>query len=203
MSEESIQDDGILVIAFVEEEGADNALEILEKAKKEARFDFWDAAVIRKDVKGHYHFKEIKDSSVGKGAGVGALVGGVLGILGGPAGVALGASAGAAIGGFAASADGGLKSENLEELGHALQSGNSALVIVSNKEYLTSAQEYVAEENLTAVLHELAESVSHNMVHGQNAAYLITVAGRSISLHQLGPTHEVINILDIVIVVEE
>ncbi len=90
---------GFLVMAFTDENAADQALDAMKEAKKQQQFYFEDAAVIRQDAKGKVHYHETGDMSTGKGAGIGALVGGVLGILGGPAGVVAGAGAGAAVGG--------------------------------------------------------------------------------------------------------
>ena len=73
MSEESKASEGIRVIAFTEEEAAADALETLEKAKKDkSHSDFWDAAVIRKDERGRYYYHETRDRSTPKGAGIGA-----------------------------------------------------------------------------------------------------------------------------------
>jgi uncharacterized membrane protein len=197
MSEEKTAKEGIRVIAFVEEDAADEALKTLEKAKKEKTVQFWDAVVIRKDEKGHYYYNETKDMSTSKGAGIGALIGGILGIPGGPAGIVLGAGLGTGIGAFAANTDSGLKDETLEKFGRALQSGNSALFIVSSHEYLSAIQEYATEENATAVIQKLTADISEHMVHGQNAAYLVTAAGRSLSGHQLESDDEIVKLLGV------
>ena len=98
---------GFLVVAFTDENAADQALDAMKAAKKQQQFYFENAAVIRQDAQGKVHYHETGDMSAGKGAGIGALVGGVLGILGGPAGVALGAGVGAAVGGAIAAPDKG------------------------------------------------------------------------------------------------
>ena len=197
MSEEKTAQEGIRIIAFVEEEAADEALKTLKKAKKEKTVHFWDAVVIRKDDKGRYYYDETKDMSTGKGAGFGAVIGGLLGIAGGPAGIVLGTGIGASLGALAANTDAGLKDETLEKFGLALQSGNSSLIIVSSHEYLSAIQEYAAEENKTAVIQKLTADISEHMDHGQNAAYLVTAAGRSVSCHQLEPDDKIAKLLGI------
>jgi uncharacterized membrane protein len=185
MSEEKAAREGVRVIAFVEENAADDALDTLKKAKKEKTVEYWDAAVIRKDARGRYYYNETRDASTPKGAGIGAVIGGLIGIPGGPAGIVVGSGIGAALGGLVASADSGLKDDRLEEVGHALESGNSALLIVSSHEYLGAMQEYAGEEDTLMAMKKLTKGISEHMVQGQNAAYLITAAGRSVSCHQL------------------
>ena len=197
MSEEKSSAEGILVAAFVEEDAAENAAKALKEAKKQKQIEYWDTAVIRRDAKGEYHYKETKDTSAGKGAAVGAVIGGVIGILGGPAGVVLGAGTGAVVGGFVANSDSGFKDADLEKIGHALQSGNSALVAVTSHEYLKAAQTYAAEENVTAVLQKLSEAISDHMTRGQNVAYVVTAAGRSVSFHQVASDDPIAQLMGI------
>ncbi|UCG26136.1 MAG: DUF1269 domain-containing protein [Chloroflexota bacterium] len=195
MSEESAASEGIRVIAYNEEEAAAGALETLEKAKKDKTIQFWDAAVIRKDERGRYYYHETRDRSTPKGAGIGAVIGGLIGIPGGPAGIVVGAGLGASLGAFAASTDAGLNDDTAEELGRALKSGNSALVVVSSREYLGAIQEYAAEEETTAAIQKLTAGISEHMEHGQNVAYLVTAAGRSVSCHRLDADDDVAKLL--------
>ncbi len=197
MSEGKTAFEGILVAAYVDEGAADGVLKRVKEAKKEKTFHFWDAAVIRRDAKGSYFYNEAKDMSTGKGAGIGAVIGGVIGIAGGPAGVVLGSGLGAALGGLVASADSGLKDDSLEDVGHALESGNSALVIVSSHEYLQAMQEYGGEEDTTMAMKKLTKGISEHMAHGQNVAYTVTSAGRSVSCHELKVGGEIAELLEI------
>jgi hypothetical protein len=91
---------GLLVAAYVDERGADNALEQLKQAKKAKQFYYDDAAVVRRSAEGKVHVKETGDMSTGKGAAIGGLVGGVIGLLAGPVGWAV--LGGAAVGAIAA-----------------------------------------------------------------------------------------------------
>ena len=129
MSDQTSQDEGVagvgmLLAAYVDEGAADQTLNAMYDAEKQGTFYFDDAAVIRQDRNGQVHIKETGDMSTGKGARIGAFVGGVIGLLGGPAGVALGAGAGAAIGGISSHHDGGFSQESLKEIGGALTAGH-------------------------------------------------------------------------------
>ena len=85
MSEETKNDEGtgigLLVAAYVDERGADNALAQLKQAKKADQFYYENAAVVRRSAEGKMHTKETGDMSTGKGAGIGALIGGVIGVV--------------------------------------------------------------------------------------------------------------------------
>ena len=185
MSAENVTFEGIIVVAYPQEGAAKEMLTKATEAKKQKIFQFWDAAVIRKDEKGHYYYDETRDMSAPKGAGIGAVLGGLIGLPGGPAGIVLGAGLGAAIGGFMANTDSGLNDDRLEDVGHALQSGNSALLIISSHDYLRAMQEYAADEYTTQALNKLTTGISEHMVQGKTVAYLITSAGRSVSCHRL------------------
>lgn len=185
MSEQSTAQEGVLVIAFVEEGAAAEAMETLKEAKKDKMIDFWDAAVVRVDERGRYYYDETHDRSAARGGGIGALVGGLLGAPFGPAGLVIGAGLGASLGAFAANSDAGLKDDNVARLGQALMSGNSALLIVPDRGNLSQMQEYAAEEEVEAAIQKLIAGIAENMANGQNVAYHVTAAGRSVSCHQL------------------
>ena len=137
MSEERTTDQGVIVIAFVEEGAAAEALEKLKQAKKDKTVDYWDAAIIHRDERGRYYADETQDRSAARGGGIGAVVGGLLGMPFGPAGLVVGAGVGASIGAFVANTDAGLDDDNIERVGQALMSGNSALLIVPSRENLS------------------------------------------------------------------
>ena len=111
-TQEGIAGVGLFVAAYVDERGADQALDALKQAKKDDEIYYDDAAVVRRDAEGKVHTKETGDMTTGKGAGIGALIGGVIGLLGGPAGVAAGAAVGAAVGGIAAHGDAGFDKDS-------------------------------------------------------------------------------------------
>lgn len=101
------------------------------------------------------------------------------------------------MGAIAANTHAGLKDDTIEKLGHGLLPGNSALVIVSSREYLGAMQEYAAGERATAAVKKLTANISEHVVRGQNAAYLVNAAIRSVSCHQLGAEDGIAKLLGI------
>ena len=120
-----------VVLATFDNEGeAKEALDQLKQARKAAKLDFDDTAIIMVDSDGTLHIKDSDDVGMGKGAGRGAIVGGVIGLLAGPAGVVIGAGTGALIGGLFNEGDDGFRDEGLEALGEKLAPNSSAIVAV-------------------------------------------------------------------------
>jgi uncharacterized membrane protein len=173
---------GFLVMAFTDENSADQALDAMKEAKKQQKFYFEDAAVIRQDANGKVHYRETGDMSTGKGAGIGALVGGVLGLLGGPAGVALGAAAGTAVGGALAHGDKGFRNESLNTVGTALMPGNSAIAVITSRDFLKAVQQNVPIENIRTSVSNLAAELSNELAVGKDVAIglLLTESGLAI-----------------------
>jgi uncharacterized membrane protein len=156
----------VVVASFSEENAATETLKLLEDIRRQAKLDFDDAAIIRKDDEGKLHIKETGDTTTSKGAGIGAVVGGVIGLLAGPTGVVLGASAGTVVGGLAAKGDAGIKDERLEALGNSLAPGTSAVVIVVPEvwvESVISQLETAANEVMTEILtNDVAQKLTGN-----------------------------------------
>ncbi len=161
---------GMLIMAFTDEKGADEALKVMEDARKNQRFYFENAAVIRQDAKGKVHVRETADMHKDQGAKIGALIGGVVGILGGPAGIALGAGAGAAIGAAATHADEGFKDNNLKQAGQALKNGTSAIVAITSIPFLHDLQEKHSPEEVQTLLKEIESAISARLAEGKNVA---------------------------------
>ncbi|WP_406656459.1 DUF1269 domain-containing protein [Methanolobus sp. ZRKC2] len=154
---------GLIVAGYVDEMGADHALDSLKDAKKHGNFDFDDAAVVRRDAKGKVHIKETGDMSTGKGAGIGLLIGGVVGLLGGPAGVAVGAGAGAVVGGLAAHHDAGFDDKSLEEIGDVLPPGTSSIAVTTSKDFVEKVREHAPESERLTAAKELAVEIHDNL----------------------------------------
>lgn len=154
---------GMFVAAYVDEQGADQALDDLKQARDDGQFYWDDAAVVRNDAKGKVHIKETGDMSTGKGAGIGALVGGVIGILGGPAGIAAGAAAGAAIGAIGAHTDGGFDQKSLKELGGALPPGSSALAVTTSQDFVEEVRKESTDEDTLSLAGDIAAEISEQL----------------------------------------
>jgi uncharacterized membrane protein len=176
---------GFLVMAFLDETAADQALKAMQDAKKQKKFYFENAAVIRQDASGKVNYKETGDMKSGKGAGVGALIGGVIGILGGPAGVALGAGAGAAIGAAAAHGDAGFRDESLQTVGSALKPSTSAIAAITSDAFLRAFREQVSVDDVRATVRNLAAEISARLNEGNNVALGVLLAETGLAIKEL------------------
>lgn len=116
--------------------------------------------VVRDD--GKVKFVESKDW----GAGRGALMGGVIGILGGP----LGILAGGGIGALASKLrDSGFKNSQLETLGKSMQPGSSAAVIEISQDAVPQAEQILKVLNATQIVTEAIDSSVAELFEGEAA----------------------------------
>ena len=121
----------ILVFSFTDTHTADDVVN--EKAsQKLGGYKVVAEAVVIHEADGSVHVHEPGEG--GKGAAIGAVVGGALGLLGGPVGVLWLAAAGGAVGGVAGHFAGrSIPANDLKKIGEQLQPGSSAfLALVEN-----------------------------------------------------------------------
>ncbi|MGI9528734.1 MAG: DUF1269 domain-containing protein [Acidimicrobiia bacterium] len=159
---------GMLIGAYTAENGAGDALSALKQAKHDGEFYYDDAAVVSRDSDNKVEVKETGDMSTGKGAGIGALIGGVIGLIGGPAAVALGAGAGAAIGGLAAHADAGFDNETLARIGGALPAGTSALAVTTSKDFIEAVRYAASDADTMSMAEDIAGGIRDSLNAGQD-----------------------------------
>lgn len=153
----------VLIAAFHDQNGAENALRELKDAKKEGLIGIENAAVLWKDESGKLHFKETGDMRGGKGAAIGGVIGGVVGLIFPPA-ILAGAAVGAAVGGLSAKLrDSGFPDERLRAVGEGLQPGTSALIAVI---------EHVWVREVEQELHRYAAEVVTEVIRADVAAQL-------------------------------
>ena len=190
---------GFLVVAFTDENAADQMLDAMKAAKKQQQFYFEDAAVIRQDPQGKVHYHETGDMSTGKGAGIGALVGGVIGVLGGPAGVAVGAGVGAAIGGAIATRDSGFKNESLETVGVALKPGTSAVAAITSHDFLKAMQQQVPIEDIRTAVSNLANELSARLAEGKDVAVGLLLTGQGLAIKEIAADQDSAQVVGAVI----
>ena len=157
----------VMIATYQDESTADSVLDKLTSDNKEGLLEIQDAAVIRKDEDGKLHIKETADPTVTTGAGVGALIGGVVGLLGGPVGVVILGATGAAVGGLAASYDAGIKDESLEEIGEKLQPDSSALVVVVEQVWLDEVKTRLNEDALEIFTTILSPDFADQFIEGE------------------------------------
>ncbi len=149
----------VIVAAFNDEHGAENALRELKEAKKEKLIGIQDAAILRRDAGGKLHIKETADMRGGRGAIIGGVVGAVAGLLAGP--LVLATAAGALIGGLAAKLrDSGFPDERLKMLGKALTPGTSAIIAVIEHKWLAEYEQALAEYGANVVTEAVEASIA-------------------------------------------
>ena len=176
----------VIVAAFQNEEGAEDAFKKLKDAKKEHVIDIDNAAILRRDEDGKLHVKEVRDMSGGKGAAIGGVAGAVAGLLAGP--VVLAAGAGALIGGLAAKLrDSGFRDERLKQLGEALTPGTSALVAVIEHTWVHDVEKLLADYGANVMTETIKADIAQQLEGGHNVAYTAiatdegSIAGRMTS----------------------
>ena len=184
-SAEQVAGVGMFVAAFVNERAAEDALKILKEARRSGEFYFDDAAVIRSDDKGKVHISESGDMSTGKGAGIGALIGGVIGLLGGPGGVAIGAGAGAALGGLAAKGDAGFSNESLKEIGAALMPGSSAIAATTSQVFVEEVRRQAESGATLTAAKEIAGNIRQNLEARQDVLYSLVITENGVAASQV------------------
>ncbi len=190
---------GFLVMAFTDENAADEVLKEMKEAKKQKQFYFEDAAVVRQDAKGKVHYHETGDMHTGKGAEAGALIGGLLGILGGPAGVALGAGAGAAIGAAAAHGDAGFRDESLKSVGVALKPGTSALSVITSHDFLRAVQKEVDIADIRSMVSNLANEISSRLEEGKSMALGIIMSEEGLAVKEVAVSEDSAEVFGLVV----
>lgn len=193
---------GFLVMAFTDEAAGEEALKAMKEAKKQKRFYFEDAAVIRQDAKGKVHYQETGDMRIGKGAGIGALVGGILGALGGPAGIAIGAGAGAALGAGATHGDAGFRDDSLKTVGIALKPGTSAVTAITSDAFLRAVQQQVSLENIRTAVSNLASEISNKLNEGKNVGLGFILAETGLAFKELAVNEKSAEVVSLVITID-
>ncbi len=193
---------GFLVMAFTDENAADEVLKQLKEAKKQKQFYYEEAAVIQHPAEGKVRYHETGDMRTGRGAGAGALIGGILGLLGGPAGVVAGAGAGAAIGAAAAHGDAGFKDESLETVGVALKPGTSAVISITSSAFLKAVQKQVPEAEIHESIKNLGEEISRNLEQGKSMALGIILAEDLLAIKEVAVCDDSAEVFGLVVMDE-
>lgn len=173
----------LILAAFNDEKAADQALNELKAAKKERLIGILDAAVMRRDEKGKLHIKETAEFTGGQGAlGAGA-IGAMIGLIGGPIGVAIGGAAGALVGGIAGKLiDTGIPDERLRELGESLKPGSSAIVAIIEHTWVAEVQKQLAQAGADVLTEALKEDIAKQLEDGKEVTYSALAAGGALSV---------------------
>lgn len=182
MSDKSVH---VIVAEFHDEQAATAAYKELKDKKNLRLIQMENSAVVRKDEKGKLHIKETHDMGGGKGAGIGLLVGGAIGLLSGGVGLVAAGAAGAVVGGLAAKLhDGGFKDDRLKEIGESLPPGSSALVVLVEEDELSEMQGHLTEDARNVMVTHLSPGLAAQMVAGGPDE--VTQIKREIDTEQIG-----------------
>jgi uncharacterized membrane protein len=188
---------GLVVAGYTGEGDADNAMDAIKQARSDGAAYYDDAAVIRRDAGGEVHIKEHGDMSTGKGAGIGALIGGVIGILGGPAGIAIGAGAGAAIGGVAAHSDAGFSNDTLNKIGIALPAGTSALAVTTSSAFVEEVRKAQTGQESLTMAQQISDEISGNLNAGQDVLMAMVLTEDGVAATKVVSTDEALAVFGI------
>jgi len=134
----------ILFAVYGTEDGAAKAVEALKELDQAKAIDIIDAATLIKDVEGNATVRQESLPSVKKGLGVGALIGGAIGLVFPPsilAAAAIGAGVGA---GSAKLAKMALEDDDLKQAAEGLNPGTSAFIAVVENTWVSQLQDIIA-----------------------------------------------------------
>jgi uncharacterized membrane protein len=169
----------VIVAAFNDLNGASQALTSLKEAKKERLIEIEDAAVLTKDADGNVKIKETADMRAGKGATIGAIAGGVVGLLAGPVGWA--ALGGGVIGGLAAKLhDSGFPDDRLRQLAEGLTPDSSALVAVIDHRWVADLERELARQGADVVTEGLRDDIAARLKEGGGIVYTVVDTGEAV-----------------------
>ncbi|MFL5805371.1 MAG: DUF1269 domain-containing protein [Roseiflexaceae bacterium] len=121
----------LVLTMFDDENGANDAYEIVRKLQKDGAIEIQDAATLVKRCDGTSLIHDARDVDAPDGGLFGIIAGGLIGLIGGPLGSIIGAVAGGATGAVSASLiDLGFPRDDLEALWDQLSPGSSVLIVL-------------------------------------------------------------------------
>jgi uncharacterized membrane protein len=138
------RNENVVVVSFDEPSKAYEALSVLKHAGDDGRIELNSASVVERTAEGELQVDENADNIGIVGTASGALLGMLIGVLGGPAGMVVGWSAGALMGGA-------VDIDRYETSGHAL--GQMATAIPAGS---TAVLAYVIEPAVEVIDGEMA-----------------------------------------------
>lgn len=157
-----------VVVTFPTQEKAYEGVRALKELDAEGSLSLYGMEVVGRDSAGVLHVKQVADAGP-IGMGVGALLGGLFGLLGGPVGAAVGFSGGALIGGTSDLVNSGISSSFVEEVSSKLTPGKTAIIAEVDEEWITPLDTRM--ESLGAdVLREWSIDVEDEYYEAQIAA---------------------------------
>jgi uncharacterized membrane protein len=162
----------LIVASFEDEDTASHTLKELEKAHKEGVLQLKEVAVVHVDKKYKVHIREKGDLGGGGGAAIGGVLGGVVGVLGGPPGVLLGGAAGAFIGGLIARRhDTGIPNDRMKQLAQPLKAESSAIMAEIEPQWEENTVKFLTEAGAHVTLHKVETDVAEQLLEFRDADY--------------------------------
>jgi len=128
MSTYGVNPDNIIVVGFVDDDRAYEAMTTLNELATQGQIGLAEAAVVIRDDDGHIDIKDQVAQDGWAGTASGGLVGLLIGILGGPLGVLLGGATGLAVGSLFDLADSEDTDSALSEVSKTVKVGHTALL---------------------------------------------------------------------------
>ncbi len=161
----------VVLAVFEDEATAKKAYNDLQKAEKDKKFDLENIVLISKGADGKINLKEAAEKITGE-VGIGALVGGALGLLAGPVGFITLGAAGAALGGISAKLDDvGFDDERLRNLGEELEPGSSAILAVLESVYSEKLTQELKKHGARVAVEDLPKDLKQILGEGDSFAY--------------------------------
>jgi uncharacterized membrane protein len=163
----------LLVAAFGEEAGAEDALKALKESRGEELVGVQAAVAMRKDAEGQLQFKDV-GMTPGKGALAGVALGAVVGVLTGGTAIALGAL-GALIGGLAGrkKRDSRFPTGGINQLASSLDPGSSALVVVMEPGWVVVLEKELEALDADVLSAPIPADIAEQLETDQAAAYAV------------------------------
>lgn len=125
---------------------AREALDFAQDLHRRHTFKLLNAALLIKDAEGKVSVVDTRDIDPKKGRVLGAVTGGLIGLLAGPGGAILGALAGLGAGGAAGKLiDEGFSDKFLKNLQDYLQPGSAAVILLVEHEWVKSVADSMAD----------------------------------------------------------
>ncbi len=125
-----------VVIIFPSESVAYDGTRALKQLHAEGNLTLYGMAVLAKEANGNVAIKQTADQGA-LGLAVGILAGGLIGLIGGPAGSALGMGTGAMIGGLGDIINMGIRSDFIETISNKLTPGKAAVFAEVDEDWMT------------------------------------------------------------------
>lgn len=163
----------VVLAVFDTDEAGVQAYKELRDAEKDKKIDLENSVVVSKDDDGKIHINEEAETIAG-GAAKGALIGGALGLLAGPAGVVAFGALGAALGGLTSKLDDvGFSDARLERLGNRLPPDKAAIVAITEGKYQEKLAEELENRGATVGVEDLPKDFKEILDGGGSFAYRI------------------------------